>query len=59
MLPEGPKAIAGKELGGEYYDKAVPVIETQVARAGYRLAAWLDIVVSRISKAETALGDEL
>jgi hypothetical protein len=42
VLPEGPKAIAGQELGGEYFDKAGPVIEQQVARAGYRMAAWLD-----------------
>ncbi len=44
VLPEGPKAIVGKELGGEYFDKAGPVIERQVARAGYRMAAWLDLI---------------
>lgn len=59
MFPEGPKAIAGQELGGEYYEKAAPVIEIQVARAGYRLAAWLDLVVSRIASAEPMLDDEL
>lgn len=46
VFPEGPAAIAGQELSGEYYEKAAPVIEVQVARAGYRLAAWLDLIVA-------------
>ncbi|CAM1501735.1 Fc.00g037190.m01.CDS01 [Cosmosporella sp. VM-42] len=44
VLPEGPEAIVGQELGGEYFDKAGPVIEKQVARAGFRMAAWLDSI---------------
>lgn len=48
MLPEGPAAIVGQELGGEYYEKAAPVIELQVARAGFRLAAWLDLIVAAL-----------
>lgn len=47
MLPEGPEAIVGKELGGEYFTKAGPVIEKQVARAGFRMAAWLDIIADK------------
>lgn len=45
VLPEGPKAIVGQELGGDYFKKAGPVIERQVARAGFRMAAWLDKIV--------------
>lgn len=48
MLPDGPAAIVGKELGGEYFDKAGPVIELSVARAGVRLAAWLDRIVAKL-----------
>ena len=46
MLPEGPEAIKGQELGGgtEYLEKAAPVVELQLAKAGYRLAAWLDLI---------------
>ncbi|PNY24362.1 Nuclease S1 [Tolypocladium capitatum] len=44
VLPEGPQAIVGRELGGDYFTKAGPVIEKQVARAGYRMAAWLDSI---------------
>lgn len=42
VLPEGPSAIKGQELAGDYYEKAGPVVELQIARGGYRLAAWLD-----------------
>ena len=44
VFPDGPKAIVGQELGGDYFTKAGPVIEKQVARAGYRMAAWLDSI---------------
>lgn len=36
VLPDGVDAIDGQELGGDYYQAAVPVIQIQVARAGYR-----------------------
>ncbi|KAK3393190.1 phospholipase C/P1 nuclease domain-containing protein [Podospora didyma] len=49
VLPEGPQAIIGQELGSSYYEAAAPVVEAQVARAGYRLAAWLDLIVSNIN----------
>ncbi|KAH9884903.1 putative nuclease S1 precursor [Xylariomycetidae sp. FL2044] len=49
VLPEGPDAIVGQELSGAYYEKAAPVIELQVAKAGYRLAAWLDLIADRIA----------
>ena len=54
VLPEGPDAIEGQELaGGPYFDRAAPVIEVQVAKAGYRLAAWLDLIVRKIRSQET------
>jgi hypothetical protein len=48
VMPEGPEAIRNQELGSDYYDAAAPVVEVQIARAGYRLAAWLDLIVSSI-----------
>ncbi|KAI0125170.1 phospholipase C/P1 nuclease domain-containing protein [Xylariales sp. AK1849] len=60
VLPEGPTAIVGQQLAGEYFDKAAPVIEVQVARAGYRLAAWLDLIADRIrGSSETVDSGEL
>lgn len=36
VMPEGPTALDGQELDGSYYTAAVPVVQLQVARAGYR-----------------------
>ncbi|RYP64928.1 hypothetical protein DL769_006484 [Monosporascus sp. CRB-8-3] len=57
VLPEGPEAIVGQELAGEYYEKAAPVIEVQVARAGYRLATWLDLIADRLSESGVPVGE--
>ncbi|KAH8662277.1 phospholipase C/P1 nuclease domain-containing protein [Xylariales sp. PMI_506] len=58
VLPEGPVAIVGQQLNGDYFTKAAPVIEVQVARAGYRLAAWLDLIAARIAqKSPVVIGD--
>ncbi|KAI6782487.1 Nuclease S1-like protein [Emericellopsis cladophorae] len=50
VFPEGPAAIAGQELGGAYFDAAGPVVERQVARAGYRMAVWLDHIADEFQK---------
>lgn len=52
MLPEGPVAIRDQELGGDskYLANALPVIELQLAKAGYRLAAWLDLIAATMAK---------
>ncbi|KAI0476185.1 putative nuclease S1 precursor [Xylariaceae sp. FL0804] len=57
VLPEGPDAIVGQELSGEYFERAAPVIEAQVAKAGYRLASWLDLIVEKVSDADHAAGE--
>lgn len=36
VMPKGVKALNGTELDGDYYKTAIPVIELQIARAGYR-----------------------
>jgi hypothetical protein len=52
VLPEGEEGVTDQELGGEYYEAAVPVVEVQVAKAGYRLAAWLDLIVANLLEDE-------
>ncbi|OCL12051.1 nuclease S1 [Glonium stellatum] len=42
----GVSAVSGMELDGSYYSTAVPVIELQIAKAGYRLAAWLNLIAT-------------
>ncbi|KAM3498246.1 hypothetical protein MY10362_008426 [Beauveria mimosiformis] len=44
VLPQGPETIQGQELSGQYYEDAAPILEKQVALAGYRMAALLDKV---------------
>ena len=34
--------IRGQELNGTYYEGAAPIIETQIAKGGLRLAYWLN-----------------
>ena len=55
VLPDGPTAIKHQELGSktEYYKAAAPVLEVQVARAGYRLAAWLDLIVAGLATTQS------
>jgi hypothetical protein len=55
-MPQGPDAIRGQELGADYHDSAAPVVEVQIAKAGYRLAAWLDKIASRIDS-QQPVGD--
>lgn len=50
VLPDGPDAVFGKELSGAYYETAIPVVKKQIAKAGVRLAAWLDAVVEQADK---------
>ncbi|KAL2016447.1 hypothetical protein VTK56DRAFT_3498 [Thermocarpiscus australiensis] len=56
VLPQGADAISGQELGSEYYEAAAPVVEAQIAKAGYRLAAWLDLIVSDL-RSQQSPGD--
>lgn len=38
---------------------AGPVVEIQIARAGFRLAAWLDLIAASIRGRESPTGEEL
>ncbi|KAI9816344.1 MAG: hypothetical protein M1832_005101 [Thelocarpon impressellum] len=44
VLPDGVDAVTSVDLDGAYYDKTASVVEMQVAKAGYRLAAWLNLI---------------
>lgn len=56
VLPNGPDAVFGKELSGEYYESAIPVVKKQIATAGYRLAKWLDVIVEAAEKGQRGTG---
>ena len=46
VMPDGASALVNQELSGDYYDSCTPVIQLQIARAGYRLARWLDLIAA-------------
>lgn len=50
VVPSGPEAVRNQEISGAYYDAAIPVVTKQIAKAGFRLAAWLDAVVENAGK---------
>ncbi|KAH7074777.1 S1/P1 nuclease-domain-containing protein [Paraphoma chrysanthemicola] len=50
VLPNGPDAVFAQELSGAYYETAIPVVKKQIAKAGFRLAAWLDAIVEAADK---------
>jgi hypothetical protein len=46
VLKNGITYVEDTDLSGAYYTAAIPVFEEQIARAGYRLAAWLDLIAT-------------
>lgn len=53
VLPEAVEGVEGKELNGTYYENVMPVVKMQVAKAGLRLARWLDLIVeAQVKKVE-------
>lgn len=47
VLAPGLEWVKENDLGrGEYYEGAVSVVELQVARAGVRLAAWINAIAA-------------
>ena len=46
VLKDGITVVEGQDLGGAYFTKASPAVEMLLAQAGYRLAAWLDLLAT-------------
>jgi hypothetical protein len=42
ILADGPEAMVNRELAGNYYTHAIPILDLQVARAGQRLGMWIN-----------------
>lgn len=54
VMPDGADALEDGDLYPEYYDSAVDTIELQIAKGGYRLAAWLDALAAKSNSTATA-----
>ncbi|KAH8812931.1 phospholipase C/P1 nuclease domain-containing protein [Xylogone sp. PMI_703] len=46
VLANGVEWLENNDLGGDYYDGAVPIVESQIANAGARLGAWLNALAA-------------
>lgn len=47
-LAPGLSYLENTDLAGDYYNQAQPVFEQLLARAGVRLAAWLDLIAQNV-----------
>ncbi|KAJ5958939.1 uncharacterized protein N7479_006089 [Penicillium vulpinum] len=47
VMPDGAAALQTGDLYPGYYNSAIGTIELQIARAGYRLANWLDQIYKK------------
>ena len=50
VMHKGLDWLEMNDLSGEYYEGAVPIVEGLIAKAGLRLAAWLEGIVAAISE---------
>ena len=46
VMPNGVEATEDTDLSGTYYTTVLPVVKLQFAKAGYRLAAWLNLIAT-------------
>ena len=44
VMPKGAAALEKGDLYPTYYDSVIPTIELQIAKGGYRLANWLNMI---------------
>ncbi|KAI9788252.1 MAG: hypothetical protein M1816_007018 [Peltula sp. TS41687] len=46
VLKDGVEAALDEDLGGAYFETASPIVQQQLAKAGYRLGAWLNLLAT-------------
>lgn len=47
VMPNGAAALQTGDLYPTYYNSVIPTIELQLAKAGYRLANWLNMIYTK------------
>lgn len=47
VMPDGVDTLESGDLYPGYYNGAIDTVELQIAKAGYRLAAWLDAIAAK------------
>lgn len=46
VMPNGPDALQQDDLYPDYYNSVIDTVELQIAKGGYRLANWLNMIYS-------------
>ncbi|KAI4151257.1 MAG: hypothetical protein LQ340_003606 [Diploschistes diacapsis] len=46
VMPGGVSSVENQDLSGAYYQNMMPTVKLQFAKAGYRLAAWLNLLAT-------------
>lgn len=62
VLKDDVEGVEDQDLSQDYYDGAVSIVEELIAKAGYRLGAWLNALAAASKSAEGQLenkGEEL
>ena len=54
VMPDGAAPLKERDLYPEYYESAIDTVELQIAKGGYRLAAWLDALAAKSNSTTTA-----
>jgi hypothetical protein len=53
VLKDDVAGVEGKDLSGAYYEGAAPVVDLLIAKAGKRLAAWINALAKNASASTT------
>ncbi|KAK4183824.1 S1/P1 nuclease [Podospora australis] len=51
-LKNGERWVMGQDLSGEYFQENAKVVESQVGKAGWRLAGWMNAIARELAKVE-------
>jgi S1/P1 Nuclease len=58
VMEPGQDWLENNDLGGKYYNGAVKIVESQISKAGVRLAAWINALAEAVSGASLKDGKE-
>jgi hypothetical protein len=47
VLKDDVEGVQGMDLAGEYYDGATAIVDSQIRKAGRRLAAWVELMAKK------------
>lgn len=50
VMPDGPDALQTGDLYPTYYESTIDTIEVQIAKGGYRLGNWINMIYSKVAK---------